>query len=58
VLFTMPNALKDLNHRAYDISRDDRRLLMIRAPESDATSLVLVLNWLDALKARSSGVAR
>ena len=58
VLFSLPSAAKDLNHRAYDITPDDRRFLMISAPESGRVRMVLVSDWLAALKARRAGVAR
>ena len=58
VLFSLPSAAKDLNHRAYDITPDDRRFLMISAPESGLVKLVLVSDWLAALKVRRTGVTR
>jgi len=42
----------DPNHRAYDVSRDDRRFLMVRGANSDAAELVLVLNWFEELNGR------
>jgi serine/threonine-protein kinase len=53
VLFRLPTAVMDPNHWAYDIAPDDRRLLMITTTASEVTSLVLVLNWLTDLRARS-----
>jgi len=44
--------------RVYDVSRDDRKVLMIRepqaAPDQSATpaSMVVVLNWLEELRTR------
>ena len=52
-------SLLGLDLRAYDISPDGQRFLMIKDPESPApvtqpASLVLVLNWAEELKARLS----
>jgi eukaryotic-like serine/threonine-protein kinase len=47
-----------LDLRGYDVARDDRRFLMIKAVQSDrdtnvrGASMIVVLNWLDELKTR------
>ena len=53
VLFTAPNVATDPNHRAYDITRDDRRFVMVNRAVNEISELVLVLNWLDELHGRS-----
>jgi serine/threonine-protein kinase len=58
VLFSLTSAVKDYNHRAYDITRDDRRFLMISAPEAAVVGINLVSDWLAALKTRRTGVRR
>ena len=44
------------NGRAYDVSRDGQTFLMIKAaggdPTSTPTGIVVVLNWVEELKAR------
>jgi serine/threonine-protein kinase len=50
-------SLLGLDLRAYDISPDGQRFLMIKEPESvplvtQSSSMILVLNWVDELKAR------
>jgi len=52
LLFRAPDMKIDPNHRAYDVSRDDRRFLMVRGANSDAAELVLVLNWFEELNGR------
>ena len=54
-LFDMPYFAAG-NGRAYDVSRDGQRFLMIKAaggdPTSTPTGIVVVLNWVEELKAR------
>ncbi len=54
-LFPTKGYVRTLSHRAYDVTPDDRRFVMLRAL-SDSTStpsqLVLVDNWLDELRAK------
>ncbi len=44
------------NARTYDVSRDGQRFLMIKVaggdPTSTPTGIVVVLNWVEELKAR------
>jgi len=44
-LSTAPNMATDPNHRAYDISRDDQRFVMINRSMNEISEVVLVLNW-------------
>lgn len=53
VLFSAPNTATDPNHRAYDITRDDRRFVMVNRAVNEISELVLVLNWFDELRGRS-----
>jgi len=41
-------------HRAYDVSQDGERFLMIRTPEALAPELIVVENFVEELKRRSS----
>jgi eukaryotic-like serine/threonine-protein kinase len=43
---------RSLTARTYDVSPDGRRFLLLKAPPSDATSLVIVVNWTEELKPR------
>lgn len=42
----------DPYHRAYDVSLDDQRFLMINRAVNDVAGLVLVMNWFEELRAR------
>ena len=53
VLFTASNTATDPNHRAYDLTRDDRRFVMVNRAVNEIGELVLVLNWFDELRGRS-----
>ncbi|HEX5818167.1 MAG TPA: hypothetical protein VFY20_04775, partial [Gemmatimonadales bacterium] len=55
VLFSTANMIQDLNHRGYDITRDDQRFVMINNTLNDVGELVLVLNWFTELRARATG---
>ena len=53
VLFPATEFRADATHTQYDVTLDDERFLMIRSVgEADATKLILVLNFLEELKAR------
>jgi Tol biopolymer transport system component len=54
VLFSTVQYRRDRDHRAYDVTSDDQRFLMIRLVEgsTDASELVLVQNWFEELKQR------
>jgi dipeptidyl aminopeptidase/acylaminoacyl peptidase len=54
VLFSTVGYRHDGTHRAYDVTSDDQRFLMIRLVEgsADASELVLVQNWFEELKQR------
>ena len=39
------NTIRDLTGPTYDVSRDGRRFLFIKAPELDIQSLNVILNW-------------
>jgi serine/threonine-protein kinase len=55
MLFSTASMAQDLNHRAYDISADDQRFVMINNTMNDVGELVLVLNWFTELRARTTG---
>ncbi len=55
VLFSLPNMASDVYHRAYDLSQDDRRFVMINRAANEIGELVLVLNWFTELRARTGG---
>ena len=55
LLFMLPTAATDLNHRGYDITADDRRFVMITTPPNSISDLVLVTNWYTEVRARSAG---
>ena len=55
VLFNLPNMATDPNHTAYDVTRDDRRFVMINRAVNEVSELVLVLNWFGELRARTAG---
>ena len=42
-------------HRAYDVTRDDQRFVMINRALNDVGELVLTLNWFTELRARTGG---
>jgi serine/threonine-protein kinase len=44
-LFTNPALGAEPFHRAYDVSTDDRRFIMIDRPIGEATDIVVVFNW-------------
>jgi len=44
---------RSLTARAYDVSPDGRRFLLLKAQSSDTTSLVIVVNWTEELKRRT-----
>jgi eukaryotic-like serine/threonine-protein kinase len=44
-LFANPALGADPYHRAYDVSPDDRRFIMIDRPIGEATDIVVVFNW-------------
>jgi len=44
-LFTNPALGADPFHRAYDVTPDDRRFIMVDRPIGEATDIVVVLNW-------------
>ena len=52
ILFRIMNAAVDPFHRAFDVSVDGSRLLMITSKENAAGNLVLVTNWFRELRAR------
>jgi serine/threonine-protein kinase len=52
-LFNAPNVATDPNHRAYDVTRDDRRFVMVNRAVNEVSELVLVLGWFDELRGRS-----
>jgi serine/threonine-protein kinase len=56
VLFSSRQYEADSNHRAYDVSADDQRFVMIRQTVLGASGseLVLVENWFEELKERVS----
>jgi Tol biopolymer transport system component len=54
VLFNLPNMATDPNHTAYDVARDDGRFVMINRSVNEVSELVLVLNWFEELRARTS----
>jgi serine/threonine-protein kinase len=56
VLFRVPTLITDTYNRAYDVSRDDQRFLMVNQTGSAISDLVLVLNWFGELQARTAGV--
>jgi Tol biopolymer transport system component len=45
LLFNRASFNSDGYHRAYDVSRDGRRFLMVNRAISDLSELILVLNW-------------
>jgi Tol biopolymer transport system component len=45
VLFTLQDIAQDPYHRAYDVTADGRRFLMVTSGNQDATSLHVILNW-------------
>jgi hypothetical protein len=55
MLFSTANMGQDLNHRAFDITPDDQRFVMINNTMNDVGELVLVLNWFTELRARTKG---
>ena len=62
VLFKPPTGVyRTISHQTYDVAPDDRRSLMIRGAGASATdadtrgvpsNIVVVLNWIEELKAR------
>ncbi len=56
LLFTAQDMIADAYHRAYDVTRDDRRFLMIQSTRARPSTLMLVVNWA-AEVARMTGVA-
>jgi len=58
VLFSLPNMATDPNHRAYDVTRDDRRFVMVNRAVNEISELVLVLNWFGELRARTAAGTR
>ena len=57
-LFSRPNMASDINNRAYDVSRDGSRFVMINRAMQETSELVVVLNWFEELKQRSKGAGR
>jgi len=55
VLFSTANMVWDFNHRAYDVTADDQRFVMIVNTMNDIGELVLVTNWFTELRARTTG---
>jgi serine/threonine-protein kinase len=51
VLFVAPSMGTDNFHRAYDVGRDGR-FLMVNQTANDTGELVMVFNWFDEMKAR------
>ena len=54
-LFSAKGFVRTLSHRAYDVTPDDRRFVMLRALSDTTTTpsqLVLVDNWMDELRAK------
>jgi len=54
-LFSATGFVRTLSHRAYDVTPDDRRFVMLRALSDTTTTpsqLVLVDNWIDELRAK------
>ena len=50
-LFSVMRYKPDAFNRAYDVTRDDQRFLMIRQEVGeDEGELILVLNWLEEVK--------
>jgi len=54
-LFNLPNMGTDPYHSGYDVTRDDRRFVMINRAVNEISELVLVLNWFGELRARTAG---
>jgi Tol biopolymer transport system component len=52
VLFSVAGFSRDLNHRAYAITPDDRRFVMIQNILFASGDLVMVENWFEVLKER------
>ncbi|MCH7891015.1 MAG: PD40 domain-containing protein [Gemmatimonadetes bacterium] len=51
LLFSVERYRTDAFHRAYDVTRDDQRFVMIRQEVGeDEGELILVLNWLEEVK--------
>ena len=44
-LFTLQDIAQDPYHRAYDVTADGRRFVMVTSGNQDATSLHVILNW-------------
>jgi Tol biopolymer transport system component len=44
-LFTTPGLLQDQYHRAYDVTPDGKRFLMIQSSGGDAAELNVIFNW-------------
>jgi eukaryotic-like serine/threonine-protein kinase len=55
-LFANPTMVQEPYHRAYDVSQDDRRFLMIQSTRPRSRTLMLVVNWAAEL-ARRTGEA-
>ena len=51
-LFSASEYRLENNHRAYDVTADDQRFLMIRLGTEYAGDLILVQNWFEELKAK------
>jgi len=54
-LFNAASMAVDGYHRAYDVTRDDQRFVMINRALNDVGELVLTLNWFTELRARTGG---
>ncbi len=53
VLFSMADYLTSNGRPMYDVSRDDRRFVMLRIEDlGSATELILVDNWAEELRQR------
>jgi len=49
-LFTAPYLVSDNRHRAYDISLDDKRFIMVRSSQKNSQTLGVVVNWGSEIK--------
>jgi Tol biopolymer transport system component/tRNA A-37 threonylcarbamoyl transferase component Bud32 len=45
VLFTLPGLVQDLFHRAYDVTPDGKRFLMVTSSGDNAADLNVIFNW-------------
>jgi serine/threonine-protein kinase len=55
LLFTAPAMVPEPYHRAYDVTRDDRRFLMIQSTRVRPNTLMLVINWAAEIEQMTGG---